>query len=283
MSPGYNKTMYAEPTPEKSRAVAGYSKDVKLVPFLLQEYGNIEFVNVVTGSVIDFLKRFHKNNKKYQAICSTLKYGIPAAVATSDLVYKFKKYREIKNGNNSVYNEKEKKLCQLLDIETNVKKQEEKNVLCCYQFNLGKDIGYWLFSNPKTEKFKIKKYVDPEELKTIPDASKIEKGNIYTVIEFEEKTCVWELSFKSSDEFFTIYNSSLYAASFATSGFTIRLKNAIFKEFIASFDIKNNVLYYFLGLHARKRHDSKREINQYSIDDFATEIKKVLQRKKKRG
>lgn len=93
---------------EKDRAVAGYSKDVKLIPFLLQEYGNIEFVNVVTGSVLDFLKRFHKDKKRYQAVCNILKYGIPAVVATSDLIYKYKKYREIKSGENNLYNEKKK-------------------------------------------------------------------------------------------------------------------------------------------------------------------------------
>lgn len=110
----------------------------------------------------------------------------------------------------------------------------------------------------------------------------MEKGNIYTIIEFEGRACAWELSFKSSDDY-TVYNSNLYVAAFAVSGFSTRLKNDIFKEFIASFDIKDNVLYYYLGLHARKRHDSKREINQYNIDEFAEEIKKVLLRKKKRG
>lgn len=260
---------------------AGYSKEVKLVQFMMQEYGGVNFAINVIDSLVEFAKRFRKSDKKYQMVMTLLKYGTPAAILTSDLVSKYRKYCKIKAGDDNVHNEKETKIFQLLGID------KPKN---CHLFqtrlDLGRDVSYWIFEKPDTKAFKIKAFHEYENLGGIQDIWKIESGNVFVTIEYRERMFVWNFSFQKYDGELTVHSSdmtTIYKADCDNNHMVQELKREIFKEFLNSFDTRKNVLYYYFGLHGRERHPPKREINQFNIDKFAKEIRKVLDRKKKRG
>jgi len=81
-----------------------------------------------------------------------------------------------------------------------------------------------------------------------------------------------------------VHESYIILPNYHDDGSIQRLKNVIFKEFINSFDTKNNVLYFsYTGLYARERQKVTCKINQFNVSELSAEIKKVIVRKKKRG
>ena len=257
----------------------GYSKDISLFWFLLNEYGTFEFVIDLADSVIDLGRRFFKDKKRYQQALTIMKYGVPAAVFTFQLASKMHQYRKIKSGNNNIYNEREDKVKQVLDIA-------KKKDICIGQDELllGKDVFYWLFKMPKTEGFKIIGYFNYENLQPVADVWKIEQGTMLIVLEYDGARFAWITNMVA-----TVLDDMLVRESFIyyqSMDFEkkLRLKAAIYKEFLNHFDIKNNIIcLHPSGLHAFPRQDAQEQIRQFDIKKFAAEIKKVLGRKKKRG
>jgi len=258
---------------------AGYSKDISFARFMLEEYGDLNFVLDLSDSLLDFGKRFFKKNTGYQNTLTVLKYGIPATVLTTQLISKIRKYQTIKSGKNTVHNEREARVKQALGLKF------EKTDLCNDSFYLGRDVFFWLFQKPKTELFKILGFYAYENLTPITDVWSGEKGTMVIVIEFEGKKLAWVFSSQMSvaDEM-TIRESTITFESSCADYIIHRLKGAIYKEFLNHFDIKNNVIMLSsTGLQAQKRQQIKESIHQFDLDSFSEEIKKVLIKKKKRG
>ena len=283
MSNRHRSRGLARPTSDLTapKDVAGYSKDISFARFILEEYGDLNFVLDLSDSLLDFGKRFFKKNTGYQSTLTVLKYGIPATVLTTQLVSKIRKYQTIKSGKNTVYNEREARVKQALGIKS------EKTDLYNDSFYLGRDVFFWLFQKPKTELFKILGFYAYENLTPITDVWSGEKGTMVIVIEFEGTKLAWIFSSQMSvTDDISIRESTITFESHseASAYKTPRLKGAIYKEFLNHFDIKNNVITLSnAGLQAQRRQQVKESIHQFDLVRFSDEIKKVLTKKKKRG
>lgn len=270
------------PTAQVKEA-AGYSKDISFTRFIIEEYGNLNFILDLSDSVIDLGRKFFKRSARYQNTLTVLKYGIPATVFSSQLIAKLKKYRAIKSGKNAVYNEREEKIKKILDVKDNIEIYQES-------FFLGKDVFFWLFQKPKTESFKILGFYTYDGLNPITDVWGEEKGTMVVPIEYGKTKLVWIVSYSTTfTEEISVKESAIHFDSKATLGYvdvplTTCLRSAIYKEFLNHFDVKNNVLLLtMIGLHSFKRQTTKEEIRQFDLMRFSNEIRKVLKRKRKRG
>jgi hypothetical protein len=268
----------------ETKDASGYSKDISFARFILEEYGDLNFVLDLSDSLLDFGKRFFKKNIGYQSTLTALKYGIPATVLTTQLLSKIKKYQTIKSGKNTVYNEREQRVRKALGIKN------EKTELSNDSFYLGRDVFLWLFQKPKTELFKILGFYTYENLTPITDVWGEEKGTMLIVLEFDGIKFAWifssqmsvtdELSVRES----TISSGCSYMDSAPHMLMVPQLKGVIYKEFLNHFDIKNNtIMLSTTGLQVQKRQSVKESVHQFDLDGFSSEIKKVLDKKRKRG
>lgn len=260
---------------------AGYSKypkEIKFHQFLLLEYGNSDFAIDIADSILSFAQKFFRGKKKYQTTVTLLKYGIPAAILTSQIVEKFKKYRKIKSGDNGIYDQKQRELIELMGID-NKRLCEVRSL----DFPLGREVFNWIFQKSKTTKFKVLGFYNYDGLKPIADVFAVDSGVIFILIEFEGEKIVIEANilFSMQDECM-VRSPILHHTGDPEK--PPRLKATIFKEFIDHYDTTNNVIY----LHSNEmrtfpRQHIKEETLQFNMDRFADEIRKVLKRGKKRG
>ena len=133
------------------------------IDFLLSEYGNLNFALDMAESVISFAQTLKKHSKKYQALLKILKYGIPATLLTTEFIGKVDKFRKIKSGKFSVYNDKEKRIVSLIGNPKNNTSRD----LYPHTFAIGRDILNWLSTEPPTKLFKILGYFDQNDLSKV--------------------------------------------------------------------------------------------------------------------
>lgn len=261
-----------------TQTTPGYSSDIKFLPFLLQEYGSLEFMIAGSEALTALGKRFFKNNKRYQGALNFLRYAAPAAVISSEFISQVNKFRRIKSNKNSTFNEKEEKIRELFGIGP-----KEEFVLNGHDVNVGREILKWIMSDPKTEFFTIKGYYTYSELKPIEDIFSLENPHVLILIEYKKEKFVYDLVILDSYGE-SIIKDAYLATNYKNTPLIRDLKNDIFKEYISHFDISKNVLYFYAsGLYSFERKKVKDNINQFDIDPFAEEIRKVLKRSKKRG
>jgi len=256
-----------------------YSPDIKLTQFLIKEYGNVDFVVDVADNLINFARRFKKDNKKYQATLSFLKYGIPAAVVTAQLAGKLKKFMQIKEGKHSTYNTGILKICSLMGV------QESSSDIVQDGFYLGKDVYNWLFQNPNTTEFKILGFYTYDGMTPIADLWGSEAKRVLAAIEYSGIVFVWDFILANSSESETLFvkESAIFYQN-KDEDKKICLKAAIYKEFLNHLDIGHNAIFLSPnGLSAFPRQEIGEHISQFNFVRFVSEIKKVLLRKKKRG
>lgn len=264
--------------PGDTKAVAHYyPRDTNLLKFLVSEYGDTKFIGDINNSLVNFGLRFWKKNKKYQNTLRILKYGVPAFVMSSQFIAKLRYFKKIKKGENNVVNEKDQKILQLLEV-SNKSFDDIDNL----EFNLGKEVNYWILKKPRTKLFKIINIYESENMNIINDIWKFEKGNVLITLEFENKRFVWDIIFNRFDEEIVVIGSSLISLR-KNNRSAQGLTRTIFKEFVNSLDISKNVIYLHEGLSVRERKHFKENIDQLNVEKFAAEIKKVIKRKKKRG
>lgn len=262
---------------------SGYSKDISFIKFMIEEYGSTDFVIDVADSLIDFGKSFWKKNALYQGTLSTLKYGIPAAVFSTQLLSKINQYLILKSGKNTVYNERDEKIKKLMGLHG------ECPSLCQADFYLGRDIFYWLFKKPKTTSFQILGFYEYENGALIQDVMSqcMEGGTVLVLLEYSGRKFVWTFNFRAGSELSiresTIYFDSLFE-NVNSNGVLLPIKGAIYKEFLNHFDVKNNVIILTQGgLEAVPRQLVREDIKQFDLKRFSSEVRKVLERKRKRG
>jgi hypothetical protein len=257
---------------------AGYSQNVKFFQFLLQEYGSLEFVLDIADNSIDLLKRFKKNNKRYQAMLTLLKYGIPATMLITELASKVKRYLAIKAGKEIICNESVEKVKELFGITDN-------NVFLDSEcFTLGSEVTRWLLQRPKTKFFNILGYYKYENLQILPDIYREDDSTLITIFEVKDVKFAWMVrSYMTSEGDHYIRFSDIYTSRDNMSKIK-ELKSFIYREFIEHFDVSNNVILLSANdLSTYPRQEIVEKPKQFSTSKLSSEIRKVLKRKKKRG
>lgn len=257
---------------------ASYSQHVKLLQYLLQEYGSFEFVLDMADSSIDFLKKIFKKNKRLQTTLTLLKYGIPAAVIISEFIAKIKRFYFIKSGKNNVSNESVEKVKELFGLK------DEKVNIDNYPFIVGSEVTQWLLQRPKTKNFKILGYHQYDNLQHLSDTYKEDDSTVITVMEMDGAKFAWLVRmYRSTEEDLYVRISDVYTTMDNISKISV-LKGLVYKEFIHHFNIEDNVLLLSgAGLQTYPRQEIVESPKQFNIKKFSAEIRKILKRKKKRG
>lgn len=266
--------------PSENKAVqgVGYSQNIKLFQFLMNEYAGVEFILNIAESTIDFLKRFKTKNKGYQATLNLLKYGIPAVVLISEFFAKLKKFRMIRSGKNTVSNEREEKVRGLMGIKN------EKVYIDNFSFNIGAEVSRWILRSQKTKSFKIIGYYQYDTLQPIQDTYKEDGSTLLTLIEYQNKKYVWMFKMLRGPEGASVIECSSVFADVDNRTNVNGLKGDIYKEFLQHFDFKSNVLLLSpYGLNAIPRQVVTEKPRNFDIKKFSMEINKTLKRGKKRG
>lgn len=277
MSRKYGTTSSRRQRVDELQPAVGYSKHVKLLQFLFQEYGSFEFIMDIGESIIDLLKRFYVGKKKYQKTLMILKYGIPAAVFISDFVSKIKRYRSIKSGKNTVSNESIEKFRELFNIGESVSVDN-------YPFTLGGEVTRWLLQRPKTKSFQILGYYQFDNLQPIADTYREDDSTLITAIEMGGSKYAWMIRmYRNTEDDLYLRFSDIFTTMDSISKIN-ELKGKIFREFIEHFDVVNNVLLFSTGgLSTYPRQSVLENPVQYDTKRWSNEIRKVLKRGKKRG
>ena len=255
-----------------------YSQHIKFFQFLIHEYAGLSFILEIADSTLEFLKRFHRNNKRYQSTITLLKYGIPATVLISDFASKVKRYFTIKSGKNTVSNDNVDKVRELFDL------RDDKIEIDVHNFTIGAEVTQWLLQRPKTTLFKILGYHQYDNLQNLADTYKEDDSTLITLLELGTAKFAWMIRmFRSSEGDIYVRFSDVYTTSVNFSKIH-ELKGAIYKEFIHHFDVTNNVLLLSsIGLGTYARQTVVEKPKQFNIDKLSNEIRKVLKRGKKRG
>jgi hypothetical protein len=259
-------------------AGVGYSQHVKLIHYLLQEYGSFEFILDMADSSINFLNKIFRKNKRLQTILTLLKYGIPAVVILSEFVAKIKRFYIIKSGKNNVSNESVEKVRELFGLK------DDKVNIDNYPFIVGSEVTQWLLQRPKTKHFKILGYHQYDNLQHLSDTYKEDDSTIITVMEMDGVKFAWLVRmYRSTEEDLYVRLSDVYTTMDNISKINT-LKGLVYKEFIQHFNITDNVLLMSSsGLMTYPRQEIVESPKQFNIKKFSTEIRKILKRKKKRG
>lgn len=253
------------------------NRKMSLFEYVYDEWGGLDSLINFSSVITSFAGRFYKNNTVYQTAIRTLKYGIPASLMVTKLVGSIKNYQEYINPKKDVNFEKEEKILQFLDMSS-----PNKRELSSIYVDFGKDVVNWLFQCPKTESFNVYGFYEYEKLEKVQNVYGIESGNLLIPITYKDKKYVWDFSFSKYLKDMLVHSTDIFCPQDSII-YIDDLKNAVFKEFLQHFDIKSNVLYFNGGLHSRKRLKITEDINQYDVNAFAEEVRKVLLRKKRRG
>jgi hypothetical protein len=257
---------------------AGYSQNIKLFQFLLKEYGSLEFVLDIADNSIDFLKRFKKGNKRYQATLALLKYGIPATILITELASKIKRFLLIKSGKETVIDESLSKVKELFGLRS------VDTIIDSECFTLGGEVTKWLLQRPKTKSFSILGHYKYDDLQSLTDTYKEDDSTLITVISLNDIKFAWMVrSFMTSEGEHYIRFSDIYTLRENAPKIT-ELKGLIYREFIEHFDVDNNVILLSANdLSTYPRQEIVEKPKQFSTSKLSSEIRKVLARKKKRG
>lgn len=264
-----------------------------LVNYLLVRYGGSPKFAVETAqSAAKFARRMRIGNKRFKVALDILEYGVPALVTTSDLFSKLMEFDRATKSKKTVYGEREIKIRMLLDL-----KESDSDVsIIGGPFVVGKDVCSWIASRPKTQRFVVEGFYKYDDLKASQNLWDVERGDVFVLIDFENRKFVWQISYIQYEEKLTINDSVIYFVSIHKkkevssknskefmSGVLDRLKSAVFQDFLEHFDVQNNVILLNRGLTSRPRIVFEERVNQYDIGKFVAEVRKVLKRGRKRG
>jgi hypothetical protein len=279
------------------RSAQGFAK------FIYAMYGNSpKFLIEVAESAAKFARKLKIGNKRFKAALDIVEYGVPAVVLTTDLFSKVRLFDKMTKEKPNIYSDRELKIRRLLGL----KDSEANTTIVGGSFEVGKDVCVWIAGRPNTKRFVVEGFYKYDDLKSSQVLWDVERGDVFIVFNFEERKFVWQLSYFQYEDKLTINDSTIYFISKKTpkrpndqtlaatisditvkkegmEGVLDRLKNAVFQDFLEHFDVKNNVICLNKGLTSRRRIIFKERVNQYDIDSFAAEIRKVLTRGRKRG
>lgn len=276
-----------------------------LIKYLVAVYGGSpKFLSEFAVSAATFVRKLKIGNSRFKAALNFVEYGVPAMVLTGDIFTKVMEFDRITKEKPNVYSEKEVKIRRLLGL----KEHDANKSIVGGSFIVGKDVCQWISARPNTKRFIVEGFYKYDDLKLAKELWEVERGDVFVVINFEEKKFVWELSYIQYEDKLTVNDSTIYMLLTKANGYKAgmrtglpseklgaqiddngidnllsRLKNSVFQDFLEHFDMSKNVIYINKGLAARRRMIFEERVNQYDIDGFADEIRKVLKRGRKRG
>jgi adenylate kinase family enzyme len=277
--------------------------------YLIAVYGNSpKFIIEIAESAAKFARRLNIGNKRFKTALDVVQYGVPAVTLTSDLFSKIMFFDKITKEQPNVYGEREVKIRRLLGL----KDSDSNRTIVGGTFEVGKDVCQWISRRPNTKSFIVEGFYKYDDLNVAKDLWEVERGDVFIVINFEERKFVWQLNYLQYEDKLTVNDSYIYFLSkisetpspllkkhFSTAkkyhpmvveeecagieGVLSRLKNSVFQDFLEHFDVTRNVICLNKGLTSRSRVIFDERVNQYDIERFSAEIRKVLKRGRKRG
>jgi len=251
--------------------------------FISENYGNPESILRAFGSILDFdkgLRALFTSKKKFSLKNSIdfLRYTLPATFYGVEMGIKIKRYiKQINKGDLSEYEKRMMEIRKLMDLNPG-KGIDNKNVSY-----INEDILEWLLKSPKTEGYKILGYYSDENLE------KLEKiphdfEDLLILFEFQKEKFLLEVSVKTFAGMRYVDNISFLAKyPEVTIDLLKSLEMLILKDFILTFNIKENILEFKGSITTKRRAVVNEKINQYDIRPLIAEIRKVLKSGRKRG
>lgn len=252
------------------------NKDHKLYHFLKfidKYYGhNPENILKIISSILDIekgLKQLRSKNKwTFKNLVSSARYFFPAAMYSTELVLKIKNYISTLNEDQSDRCKREKELRKKIGWE------EGEYLQSISEPMISMDILEWFLKRPETKGYKILDYLN-NQLESIKDLNGKNFNFLYILIEIRSINILLEIRLYNESGIFFV-GESRYVIRDKDLQITSELSALILKDFILSFNIKENILRIDNFLFSSKRTLVQEKINQFNMSPFIKEIRKVL-------
>lgn len=256
-----------EPQPQKK-------SDKSLLGKVVTELGGVVFAVEAIDKTLSFTGRFFRDNKYYQNTIKMVR-GVTPVIITGHKVYNaYKEYNDEKKHQYA----RQKKASRILTVMG--QEVHEEWELDQYPFEVGKEIINWFATSPKTEDFKIVEFYNSDFEKI--SLKNFEKGETYTYVEYKGLKFMIEAELSTFNSRIIVQESSIHTISNWNK--VNELKGIIFSEFIKHFDVVNNVIEMVGGgITTRPRMSFDYPICQIDIEGLKSEIKKSVEKNKKRG
>jgi len=253
--------------------------------FIGENYGSSpENILRAIGSIFDFdkgLRTLLRSKFSLKNFMNLLRYTLPASFYGLELGIKIKKYiKDLYKDELSEYDKYQIKLHQLLDIE---KEDKSANIEKWRASYLNEDILDWLLKKPKTDGFKILGYYNDagaEKYEKLP----AQLESMFILIEFHEKKILLHIDIRTFGSL-TFLESMTFLGQYPLVSQEVikELEMKILKNFILTFNIKENILEFKGSIVTKRRTVVEEKINQFNVKPLIKEIKKVLKHRRKRG
>lgn len=262
------------------------SKFYHLFNFLEREYDNdLEKMmrRISSMATLGLFTRFIKNEKwrKRIQLCQGL---ISAGLFTTDFVMHIKNYRKfLKEEHSSLHDKRMLKVCKILGIE---KHHADYGDVPYIELFVNPDIIAWMLNQPNTKKFKILNYYNIEtgEEQVINTSDQQVQTGI--LLSFDNKKMLWDLDVKIITGIYYAKHSFLLGENLrGDSDYKSFFRQLIMSDYTDSLDTQKNALFFDAWgyLITKPRRKVAENINQYNVPALITEIREVLDKKRRRA
>lgn len=252
------------------------SKDNKLFHlfnFIHRHYeGNPKNLLEAIGGISPLLLNIgNKKKSKLHRAIQFVTLTIPATIRSAELINNLRSYiKYMKEGEASAHSRYEKFYKEVVDIDPTFVVEHNSKMLG------NADIATFLLSCPKTDTVKFIKVYDRNKLEPINSITEM-KGEFIILIEYN--SIKYAIGYRIEDIDSNIYIKSsgiIYDMSKTAPEKISDIECVLFKEFLKTFDIKNNVLELGVTLTTRPRKKILEPILQYNVNKLSKEIKHTL-------
>jgi len=251
--------------------------------FIEENYGNNpEKIIKAFGTILDFEKGIRalitsKKKFTFRNSLNLLKYTLPSSLAAVEMAMKITRYARLaQKGEVSEYEKREIEVCKILDVSVTTARDIWRRKY------LNEDILTWLLRSPKTKGYKILSYYNSslEKLDKVPN--ELEDTSI--LFEYEGNKLLLRVSIKTFAGTKYIENM-IFTGQYPTftSDRVQEFELLLLKNFILTFNIKENILEFKGGITSKKRAVVEEKINQFDVHPLIAEIRKVLKSGRSRG
>jgi hypothetical protein len=285
----YNESKITTPT-MRHFSIDKSSKFYHLFNFLEREYDNdIEKMmrRINSMAALGLFTRFIKNEKwrKRIQLCQGL---VSAGLFTTDFIMHIKNYhKSLKEEQSSVHDKRMLKACKILGID---ERHSDYGDVPYVELYVNSDVISWVLNRPKTKKFKILNYYNIETGEEQVINTSDQQIQVGILLSLDDKKILWDLNAKilsgvyySKHSF--ILGESLRAPSHTGDNLRNIFQKLIVSDYIDSLDTKKNSLFFdnWGYLITKPRRKVEENINQYNVTTLITEIKEVLNKKRRRA
>jgi len=255
-----------------------------LFNFINENYGSSpENILRAIGSIFDFdkgLRTLFNSHKKFSAknIINLLRYTFPAALYSAEMAIKLTKYiKMVRKGELSEWEKFQVQINKLLDIRSGSIDKWSASYL-------NEDILEWLLKKPKTEGYKILGYHNHSTMEKMEKVPNELEESLFILFEYHKKRILLKITIKSYGSIHFL-DELTFLGEYPLIDYDVTraLEMLILKDFILTFNIKENILEFRGGLITKKRAVVNENINQFDIKPLVSEIRKILKHGRKRG